>query len=124
MSRLLMLICCLLAAALPASTALAGGEPARPVVLELLGDYAGKPMVITVNDDVVVDGTLPLHPAEGLTDRYPVLVHDVLDINVSLDGAEVLQKRYQLDGHNLVRLLFQGSQVEAFLTNDGAEGGR
>lgn len=101
--------------AAPSQPAPSGRVSSRPVVLELLGDHAGKPMVIAVGGEVVFDGVWHLHPPGGFTDQLEVTaVDEALEVRITLEDEVVHSERHELDGKGFLVLLFQGREVEAF----------
>lgn len=86
--------------------------PAQKYEFEIVGDYAGKDLVITVNDREIFRGNRPLEPA-GV--RWH-LRHDIrtypASLSISIEGCAGLQALSVPETEEGPLLIFRGCDVE------------
>ncbi len=91
-----------------AQTAFLGGQYS----LGLVGDYDGKDVTVTVDDQIVVDGIQHVL-LEGMVETYPVeAVSPYIHVRVVIDGVGVAENTVDMTGAQKLILVIRGNFVD------------
>ena len=109
--RLFLVGCAVLlfgAATAAAQTGFFGGQ----YLLGLVGDYDGKNVTVTVDDQIVVDGIQHVL-LEGMVETYPVeAVSTYVHLRVVIDNVRAVDESVDMTGVQRLILLIRGSHVD------------